>query len=205
MTGVEPKPLPNLARVAQAFALAGRFQSGAAHGSGHINDTFVVTLDDSGRPVRYILQRINDHVFRNVPALMENVGRVTAHARRRKRGSGAYQAILNPGLIDRKRAAEEKLRSTLLDAERAKVEGAYQRIASAQRVIAEKALPYQLLETTAGFPSRYFQIARTLVRAAAERPKPNGERLPEFRDSNLESLEFELFSEEPLYDDFEQM
>jgi hypothetical protein len=36
-----------------------------------------------------------------------------------------------------------------------------------------------------------------------ERSKANGERLREFRDSNLESLEFQLFSTEPLYDDFE--
>jgi hypothetical protein len=43
-----------------------------------------------------------------------------------------------------------------------------------------------------------------LVRAAAERPKPNGERLREFRDSNRESLELDLVSEEPVYPDFEQ-
>jgi len=38
-----------------------------------------------------------------------------------------------------------------------------------------------------------------------EKAKPNGERLREFRDSNLESLELQLFSEEPIYDDFEQV
>ena len=37
----------------------------------------------------------------------------------------------------------------------------------------------------AGFNSKLFDIARTLVRAAEELPKPNGERLREFRDSNL--------------------
>jgi hypothetical protein len=53
--------------------------------------------------------------------------------------------------------------------------------------------------------SQYFTIARTLLRAAEERRKSNGERLREFRESNRESLEFQLFSEEPLYDDFEQL
>ena len=43
----------------------------------------------------------------------------------------------------------------------------------------------------------------TLVRAADEAAKPNGERLREYRESNLESLELQLFSEEPIYDDFE--
>jgi hypothetical protein len=42
-----------------------------------------------------------------------------------------------------------------------------------------------------------------LVRAADERAKPNGERLEEFRDSARESLELELFSTEPVYDDVE--
>ena len=34
-------------------------------------------------------------------------------------------------------------------------------------------------------------------------PKPNGERFPEFRDSNKESLELDLFSSEPVHDDAE--
>jgi hypothetical protein len=41
--------------------------------------------------------------------------------------------------------------------------------------------------------------ARTLVRAAEEKPKPNAERLREFRDSALPSLEQQLFSTEPVY------
>ena len=44
------------------------------------------------------------------------------------------------------------------------------------------------------FYSTLFKYARRLVRAAEERPKPNGERFPEFRDSNRESLELDLFS-----------
>jgi hypothetical protein len=62
-----------------------------------------------------------------------------------------------------------------------------------------------MLEGARGFGSEYFHIARTLLRAAEERSKPNGERLREFRESNRESLELQLFSEEPLYDDFEQL
>ena len=36
-----------------------------------------------------------------------------------------------------------------------------------------------------------------------ERAKPNGERIPQFRDSARDSLELELFSTEPVYDDYE--
>src|SRR5207244_8851172 len=48
-----------------------------------------------------------------------------------------------------------------------------------------------------------FKYARLLARAIDERAKPNGERLPQFRDSARESLELELFSTEPIYDDYE--
>src|SRR4029077_10101696 len=48
-----------------------------------------------------------------------------------------------------------------------------------------------------------FKYARLLTRALDERAKPNGERIAEFRDSAKESLELELFSSEPVYDDYE--
>src|SRR5262249_5053934 len=61
-----------------------------------------------------------------------------------------------------------------------------------------------LLENAAGFyRSHLFSIARTLVRAAEEKPKPSGERLREFGDARLPSLEHGLFSDEPVYEDFE--
>ena len=42
-----------------------------------------------------------------------------------------------------------------------------------------------------------------LTRAIDERAKPNDERIAVFRDSAKESLELELFSTEPVYDDYE--
>ncbi len=79
---------PDLAAVVRAFPLLGRFREGAPYGSGHINDTFAVVLDQAGAPVRYILQRVNPRVFKDVPALMENIARVTAHSTRRALARG---------------------------------------------------------------------------------------------------------------------
>jgi Ser/Thr protein kinase RdoA (MazF antagonist) len=73
----------DLESVGRLFRLPGAFRQGGPHGSGHINDTFAVTYEDGGRPVRYIHQRINDRIFRDVPALMQNVQRVTSHLRER--------------------------------------------------------------------------------------------------------------------------
>jgi Ser/Thr protein kinase RdoA (MazF antagonist) len=77
-----PARLP-LDEIVRAFPLLGTFRSGVPHGSGHINDTFAVTLDQAGRPVRYLFQRINDRVFTKVPILMDNIARVTTHVMRR--------------------------------------------------------------------------------------------------------------------------
>src|SRR5687768_17930911 len=83
---------PDLAAVVQEFALLGHYQSGAPYGSGHINDTFAIVLDQAGTAVRYILQRVNHRVFTNVPALMDNIERVTSHATRRAGESGGADA-----------------------------------------------------------------------------------------------------------------
>jgi hypothetical protein len=48
-----------------------------------------------------------------------------------------------------------------------------------------------------------FDHARALVRAAAERPKPDGQRLPEYRDAALPALTQSLFSAAPIHDELE--
>lgn len=70
------------------FALPGDLIEVAAHGTGHINATFVVTMDQAGTHVRYLLQLLNTHVFREPTLLMDNVVRVTEHLRRRMAADG---------------------------------------------------------------------------------------------------------------------
>jgi len=77
-------PPENLAEVLNLFEIKGRFTGAAAYGSGHINDTFLVHCETStGHPRRYIAQRINDRIFKTIPALMDNVRRVTEHLARK--------------------------------------------------------------------------------------------------------------------------
>lgn len=124
----------------------------------------------------------------------------------RKAREGGLAGLLDPELMKKKRSAEEKLKEAFGKSGRhAAALAAYEKIAAAQKIIRGNVLEYNMLERGIGFDSAYFGIARTLVRAAEERTKPNGERLREFRESNRESLELQLFSEEPLYDDFEQV
>lgn len=67
-------------KIVSNFRIAGSYQSGAPYGTGHINDTFRIETQEPDT-FNYILQRVNHHVFKDVPGLMENVLRVTSHIR----------------------------------------------------------------------------------------------------------------------------
>lgn len=81
-----PTLSPGISAVCEQFSLRGTVVAALPHGNGHINDTFAVTSREGGNSVRYILQRINQRVFTDVPALMENISRVTAHVAGRTAG-----------------------------------------------------------------------------------------------------------------------
>jgi len=68
-----------LREVARQFEFQGEVGEFAPYGNGHINDTYLVTCGDAGARIRYILQRINRHVFHDPIAVMRNIERVTAH------------------------------------------------------------------------------------------------------------------------------
>ena len=72
-----------LASVCEQFCIEGDFEEGVPYGTGHINDTYAIRIRRGAESARYILQRINHNVFRDVPALMANIGRVTEHLRRK--------------------------------------------------------------------------------------------------------------------------
>ena len=66
--------------VLKAFAFDGEPVSSEPYGSGHINSTFLVVTDEGKR---YILQKINHHIFRDVAGLMNNITLVTEHLRKK--------------------------------------------------------------------------------------------------------------------------
>jgi aminoglycoside phosphotransferase (APT) family kinase protein len=72
--------------IAENFQIFADFQSAEPYGTGHINDTYAATYCQGGRPVRYIHQRINQNIFKNPAALMENIERVTNHLRAKMAG-----------------------------------------------------------------------------------------------------------------------
>lgn len=71
----------DLAEVVRHFQLEGRFLDAIPYGSGHINDTYASRFETGDGVVRYIHQRINNNVFKQPDKLMDNIVRVTRHAR----------------------------------------------------------------------------------------------------------------------------
>ena len=116
-------------------------------------------------------------------------------------------ALLDEGLLAAKRDAEADLRrrASRNRALVAQIGDPWARIEAAQAEEAERWLPYELLEGGAGFNSRLARHARTLLRGAAERPKPNGERLREFTDGFLPRLEQQLAAPLPIYPELERL
>ncbi|CAM3010672.1 aminoglycoside phosphotransferase family protein [Rariglobus hedericola] len=87
--------LPSLSEfveLTRRFSIYGEAVAAAHHGSGHINDTFAVTVSQAGTAVRYIFQRINHRIFTDVPALMDNILRVTSHQQARLTATGGGDA-----------------------------------------------------------------------------------------------------------------
>ena len=67
-----------LLSIVSAFSIQGNALECRAFGSGHINETYTVRTDADRR---YILQKINQYVFRNPQAVMENAIAITEYLR----------------------------------------------------------------------------------------------------------------------------
>ncbi len=118
---------------------------------------------------------------------------------------GEHQALLDKTFFAQKVAEETSLRKKI-NANPAwkKAYGtAWDEITQAYVKLHEIHTLLVQLENNRDFNSKLFGIAKTLVRAATELPKPNGKRFREFADSNLPQIKQDLFSTAPIYEDFE--
>ena len=82
---------PVFSQILARFQLIGNPISCEQYGYGHINVTCLV-VTDSG--LRYILQKINHHVFPNVFKLQENIAAVTGHLRKQIQGKNGVLSLV---------------------------------------------------------------------------------------------------------------
>ncbi|MDR1403591.1 MAG: aminoglycoside phosphotransferase family protein [Tannerellaceae bacterium] len=80
------KTTEQLLHILEQFELTDKAVSATPFGNGHINDTLKVTTDKG--EAKYILQRINHHIFTNVDMLQNNIHIVTSHIRKKLEETG---------------------------------------------------------------------------------------------------------------------
>jgi hypothetical protein len=131
-------------------------------------------------------------------------GAITGIRNGRKAILAGLDGLLDPSFMNAKEESERKLREVFrAKPEWREADQAFDTIASALAENEPRELRGRMLEGGDAFATNFFEIARTLVRAADEFAKPNPERFREFQDAGKTSLEPELFSDEPLYRDME--
>ncbi len=109
-------------------------------------------------------------------------------------------ALLDDRLLQHKREEEAALRAKM-----GSQQDPWAAITNAEKIDRTLQLPYTFLEEGAGFNSRLYRYARVILRGAAERQKPNTERLREFRDTALPRLEQQLKAPVPVHPELENL
>ena len=118
---------------------------------------------------------------------------------------GRREALVDEAFFAQKIAEEKKLRDRVMADPKLKAEfgGAWDQVAQATQKLRQVRHELTMLESSAGTGSDLFRIARMLLRASEELPKPNETRLPEYAEARLPALKQRLFSPAPIYPDFE--
>ena len=119
--------------------------------------------------------------------------------------TGYNAGLVDPKNLAKKRSEEDQLRKTVNADPKLKAEigDPWTPIDTAEKTMRQIFYPLTYIERMNMFRADEAFTARTLVRVAAEKQKPNGERLREYRDSALASMEQGLFSTAPVYKDLE--
>lgn len=117
--------------------------------------------------------------------------------------TGYESGLQEKSLMAKKEAEEEQLKQAVASNPKMKQEfdDPWAEIVQAEQVLKSIYLPVALLERASG--GKLTTYAKELARGATERQKPNPERLAEYRESALPSLEQHLFSTAPVYKDLD--
>lgn len=122
-----------------------------------------------------------------------------------KANSGFLSGLNDSALMRVKRNAENEFRAAVatkpeLAAQSGK---AWEELAAAYAAFRPSYAGYYLTEASPAAGSTLFGIARRVVRYATETKKPNGERMREYSEAGLASLEQAMYSPAPIHPDLE--
>jgi len=116
---------------------------------------------------------------------------------------GRQEALADKAIIAKKQAEEDDFRQKVAANPEWQKEfgGAWDTIAATEK----KAAPRTKAMIFRRTDSRLFTIARQIVQLVIEQKKPDGERLPDYHDAQLETLKFQLFSPAKIYPSTERL
>ena len=170
MTGMDNAMNDDLSNIVKQFQVSDKYSNAIPYGSGHINDTFLVTCGNAGAEIRYVLQRINHAIFKDPPNMMENIIRATSHIQKKLQRSG---------LSDVSRRVLKVIPTTNGKSYHKDPEGNYWRSIS----FIEGTVSYDFLET----PQQAYLAARAFGQFQyhlADLPEPTlTETIPDFHNS----------------------
>jgi len=183
------------------------FVSGHPGSTGRLNTMAQLEfLRDTSYPVALESLARRDAVLKKFGGLSEENARIAQEdifgiENSLKAIKGYQSGLLDSAVMAKKAAEETKMRQAIAADPQMKSQygDPFAEIGKAMDVEKQIYLPLTYFERLGGFRSDLAGIARALVRAGDERAKPNGDRLREYRDTALPSLEQALFSTAPIY------
>ncbi len=131
----------------------------------------------------------------------EAASRIFSLENSRKAYEGRYQGLIDAAIFSKKQQEENDFKARVMAnrSGRRRTGNAWNQIAEAEK----KAATRSKEQYFHGFDSSLASLAQTIVQYVAEIKKPDGERLPGFHDSQLDSLKFQVASSAPIYNDME--
>jgi hypothetical protein len=144
---------------------------------------------------------LKDFSARGPAQALEAESRVFGLENSRKAYEGRLEGLQNPVVFGKKQKEEEDFKAKVMaNAQwKAAYGGAWQEIADAEK----KAATRSKEQYFHALDSSLANMAMTIVQYVAEIKKPDGDRLPGYHDSQLDSLKFQLFSRAPIHSDME--
>lgn len=121
----------------------------------------------------------------------------------RKARTASLAGLLDPKFMEARAKAENDFRESLKATSNEAADEAFAIIDKEINKNDDTRLRASLLVRGDGFDSSLYSIARTLVQVADESLKPDAERLAGFNEARRKILELGLFSDDPVYKDFE--
>jgi len=144
---------------------------------------------------------LKDFSARGPAQALEAESRIFGLENSRKAYEGRLKGWQNPEIFGKKQKEEDDFKAKVMANAQWKTAygSAWQEIADAEK----KAATRTKEQYFHGLDSSLANLAMTIVQYVAEVKKPDGDRLPGYHDSQLDSLKFQLSSKAPIYSDLE--